>query len=77
MGRKPIYLACRQDIAASGLPGGAEYYRAQIRWLTTTELSAQEIHEISQREVARIRGEMDNVIEKTGFSGSFRRLPRF
>ncbi len=63
--------ACRHDIAASELPGGAEYYRAQIRWLTTTELSAQEIHEIGQREVARIHGEIDNVIKKTGFSGSF------
>ena len=31
--------ACRQEIAASGLPGGPDYYRAQIRWLTTTDLS--------------------------------------
>ena len=63
--------ACRQDIAASGLPGGAEYYQAQIRWLTTTELSAREIHEIGEREVARIRGAMDEVIKQTGFSGTF------
>jgi uncharacterized protein (DUF885 family) len=63
--------ACRQEIAATGLPGGAEYYRAQIRWLTTTDLSAQEIHAIGQREVARIRGEMNDVIKQAGFSGSF------
>jgi uncharacterized protein (DUF885 family) len=62
--------ACRQEIAASGLPGGSEYYRAQVRWLTTTDLSAQEIHQIGEREVARIRGAMDDVIKQTGFSGS-------
>ena len=63
--------ACRQEIAASGLPGGTAFYQAQIRWLTTTELSAQEIHEIGIREVARIRGEMDEVIKQAGFAGSF------
>ena len=63
--------ACRQEIAASGLPGGPEYYRAQIRWLTTTDLSALEIHEIGEREVARIRSAMDEVINQAGFSGTF------
>jgi len=63
--------ACRPEIAASGLPGGPEYYQAQIRWLTTTDLSAREIHEIGEREVARIRAAMDVVIKETGFSGTF------
>jgi uncharacterized protein (DUF885 family) len=68
--RETYLPACRQEIAASGLPGGAEYYRAQIRWLTTTDLSPQQIHEIGEREVARIRAAMDDVIKQTGFSGS-------
>ncbi len=63
--------ACRKEIAATGLPGGPEYYQAQIRWLTTTSLSAREIHEIGEREVARIRSAMDEVIKQTGFSGTF------
>jgi uncharacterized protein (DUF885 family) len=63
--------ACRPEVAASGLPGGPEYYQAQIRWLTTTDLPAREIHEIGEREVARIRGEMDKVIKQAGFSGTF------
>ena len=33
--------------------------------------SAREIHEIGEREVARIRGEMDQVIKQSGFSGTF------
>lgn len=63
--------ACRPEIAASGLPGGPEYYQAQIRWLTTTDLSPREIHEIGQHEVARIRAAMDEVIKQAGFSGTF------
>ena len=66
--------ACRPEIAASRLPGGADYYQAQVRWLTTTDLSPREIHEVGQREVTRIRRAMDDVIRQTGFSGS---LPDF
>ncbi|MGO9469488.1 MAG: DUF885 domain-containing protein [Isosphaeraceae bacterium] len=69
--------ACRQEIDASSLPGGPEYYRAQIGWLTTTDLSAQEIHEIGEREVARIRAAMDEVIKQAGFSGSFPEFVKF
>jgi uncharacterized protein (DUF885 family) len=63
--------ACREDIAASRLPGGTAYYEAQVRWATTTDLSPREIHEIGKREVARIKKAMDEVIGTTGFSGSF------
>ena len=66
--------ACRQDIAASRLPGGSAYYEAQIRSSTTTSLSAGEIHEIGKREVTRIKKAMDDVIRQTGFAGS---LPEF
>ncbi len=66
--------ACRPEIAATRLPGGADYYQAQVRWWTSTELSPREIHEIGQREVQRIRRAMDDVIRLTGFSGS---LPDF
>ena len=62
--------ACRQDIAASRLPGGPAYYEAQVRWLTTTDLSPGQIHEIGKSEVTRIKKAMDDVIHQTGFSGS-------
>jgi uncharacterized protein (DUF885 family) len=62
--------ACRQEIAASRLPGGPAYYEAQIHWLTSSYLPPQEIHEIGRREVTRIRKAMDEVIQQTGFSGS-------
>jgi uncharacterized protein (DUF885 family) len=66
--------ACREEIAASRLPGGPAYYEAQVRVLTTTKLSSREIHELGLREVARIRKAMDDAIRQAGCSGS---LPEF
>jgi uncharacterized protein (DUF885 family) len=63
--------ACRKDIAATHFPDGAAYYQSQIRFYTTTDLSAREIHEIGLKEVGRIRAEMGVVIKSTGFTGSF------
>ena len=69
---KEKYLpACRQDIAASSLPGGAAYYEYAARVSTTTDTTPKEIHETGRREVARIRKEMEAIIEKVGFKGSF------
>jgi uncharacterized protein (DUF885 family) len=62
--------ACRQEIAASRLPGGPAYYEAQVRLFTTTDLSPREVHEVGRREVARIKKAMDDTIKQAGFSGS-------
>ena len=73
-----IYLpACRQDIAASHLPGGPAYYEAEIRRSTTTVLSARDIHETGKREVTRIRKAMEDVIKQTGYTGSFLEFLQF
>ncbi len=61
----------RQTLGASQLPQGAALYRHQIRHYTTLDLSPEEIHRIGRDEVARIRGEMDQVIAGVGFQGSF------
>ena len=58
---------CRATIAASDLPEGPAYYAFMLRTMTTTELSAQEIYDIGQREVARIRAEMMDVIRASDF----------
>jgi uncharacterized protein (DUF885 family) len=62
---------CRSTIAASALPRGSEYYAYLIRWQTTTDLTAQQVHDIGMGEVRRLRAEMERLIESTGFSGSF------
>ena len=44
---------------------GAEYYAFELKRFTTTDLTADEIHRIGLDEVARIRGEMFEVIART------------
>lgn len=61
----------RRSIAAVDLPHGERYYANRAKHYTTTDLSAQEIHQIGLDEVARIRAEMEEVIIQTGFNGSF------
>lgn len=63
--------ACRQTVGASALPEGQAYYAFAARRETTTSLSPKEIHDIGVKEIARIRGEMEAVIQQSGFKGSF------
>ncbi len=61
----------RTTLGASDLPGGAAFYRAQIRQYATVDMSPREIHDLGLEQVARIRGEMDAIIEEVGFEGDF------
>ncbi|MEJ8568137.1 DUF885 family protein [Wenzhouxiangellaceae bacterium CH-27] len=61
----------RRTLGAYELPGGEAFYAAEIRRYATVDLSPREIHDIGLSEVARIRAEMDAVIEETGFEGEF------
>ncbi len=63
--------ACRKVEGISQLPGGEAYYRYLLRYFTTTELTAKEIHELGLAEVARIQAEMHAAIDSAGFTGSF------
>jgi len=59
------------DGALSTYPGGAAAYEFQVRAKTTTDLDARAIHAIGQREVARLRAEMEAQMKLSGFAGSF------
>ena len=61
----------RTTIGAYDLPGGQEYYQHQINVFTTLDLTAEEVHQIGLDEVARIRSEMEAIIEEVSFQGSF------
>lgn len=50
-------------------PNGLAYYNFLLAAQTTTDLTADEIHEIGVAEVARLRAEMEAVKELTGFQG--------
>ena len=49
---------------------GEKFYAERLRWFTTTDLTAGEIHEIGLREVARLHAEMKGPLEQVGFEGS-------
>lgn len=49
---------------------GADFYKNRLKRITTTDLSSDAIHEIGLSEVARIHGEMEEIIKKVGFKGS-------
>lgn len=51
-------------------PGGAEFYNYRLKVSTTTDLTADEIHEIGLEEVERLQGEMEAVKEEFGFDGT-------
>ncbi|WP_129792089.1 DUF885 family protein [Sphingosinicella sp. CPCC 101087] len=61
----------RPAIGIASIPQGRAYYDFLLRYYTTTDLSAEQIHEMGLAEVQRIRGEMDRVIASAGFQGSF------
>lgn len=58
------------DYGAWKFPKGEDYYNNRLNRITTTSLKANEIHEIGLSEVARIHGEMEEIMKKTGFKGS-------
>ena len=61
----------RDSIGAYDLPNGKAFYKNRIEHYTTTDMTAEEIHEIGLSEVKRIRAEMDEVIAESGFDGDF------
>ncbi len=61
----------RESIGLSELPNGKEWYELRARQYTTTPMSPDEIHRIGLEEVARIRKEMQAIINGLDFDGSF------
>lgn len=59
----------RITLGASVMPNGNAYYKAMIDKFTTLDLSAQQIHDLGLREVARIKAEMEATKQKAGFNG--------
>ncbi|HEX9964207.1 MAG TPA: DUF885 domain-containing protein [Allosphingosinicella sp.] len=54
-------------VGAISLPGGADWYAAALKLNTTTDLTADRIHEIGLGEVKRIEDEQDSLARQAGF----------
>ncbi|EIM03156.1 DUF885 domain-containing protein [Rhodanobacter denitrificans] len=61
----------RTTLAAEALPDGKAFYRQQIREYTTLDLGPDAIHQIGLDQVAKIHAQMLQVMQETGFKGSF------
>jgi len=61
----------RTSVGASDLPRGRDYYAHLVRYYTTLDVTPEQVHAIGLAEVARIHAEMEAVMRKTGFQGSF------
>jgi uncharacterized protein (DUF885 family) len=51
------------------LPNGVAYYNYLLSTYTTTDLTADEIHDLGLAEVARLRSEMEAIKREVGFEG--------
>ncbi|MDP1646926.1 MAG: DUF885 domain-containing protein [Rubrivivax sp.] len=59
------------DGALKNYPDGVRVYEMLVRQQTTTELSAQQIHDIGQRELQGLRAAMEAAMAQTSFTGRF------
>ena len=58
-------------------PNGAAYYAQRLKASTTTDLTADQVHQIGLDEVARIRGEMEALKDRVGFEGDLQAFFKF
>ncbi|MEY2528586.1 MAG: hypothetical protein QOJ05_676 [Verrucomicrobiota bacterium] len=66
--------AAFEQVGVWQMPQGAAFYAHLARRYTTTALTPEQIHEKGLSEVARIKAEMQAIMEKVGFKGT---LPEF
>ncbi|HUP50751.1 MAG TPA: DUF885 domain-containing protein, partial [Thermoanaerobaculia bacterium] len=64
------YPRTRQSVAMADLPDGPAWYAHNVRVMTTTSMTPDQIHELGLSEVKRIRAEMEQIREQAGFQGS-------
>lgn len=68
----------RESLGASELQSGREYYEDLTRFFTSRDdAHPDEIHELGLREVARVRAEMEEIIEQAEFDGTFAEFIEF
>ncbi len=63
-----------EPLGVWALPEGTDYYNQLLSYFTTTDLTAEEIHQIGLDEVERLTTEMEAVKEEVGFEGD---MPAF
>ena len=68
--RDEYAAAGRESSGISEIPNGAAYYQHLIKEYTTTDMTADEIHQLGLAEVERISKEMEKVKRQVGYQGT-------
>lgn len=68
-------LAHQREISPEGdgvwrLPDGDKWYQNRLNWFTTTDLTADEVHQIGLDNVERIHEAMRGIMQQVGFEGT-------
>lgn len=70
-----IEFAKQKELSPEGdgvwrLPDGDKWYQNRLEWYTTTDLTADQVHQLGLTHVKRIHNEMKAIMEQVGFEGS-------
>jgi len=67
----------RASHGMEGLPDGKAWYAYNVKRITTTNYTPEQIHQIGLDEVKRIHGEMAGVMKQVGFKGTLDEFFKF
>ena len=70
--QKDYLPQARTSSGISAVKNGVAYYQSLVKYWTTTDMTPDQIFELGEKEVARIRGEMEVVKNQVGFKGDLK-----
>ena len=65
------YPQTRKAIGVSQTPNGSAFYKDRIAYYTTLDMTAEEVHQLGLKEVAKIKNAMEAIITEVEFQGNF------
>jgi len=71
------YPNTRKSIGISDTPNGKAYYQTRIDFFSTLKLSPEEIHQKGLDEVARIKAQMEAIVQEVNFQGTLEEFITF
>ncbi len=70
-------LKTRETLGASHFPNGKAFYENRVKHFTSTDLTSEEVYQIGLQEVARIKAEMNAVMQQLKFKGNIKEFIHF